>query len=108
MANEAQQGVAVGEVFSGGIGEEVGLVAGDIIEAINGISILDPIDYRFHIAEEKVQVQVRKGKESQQIFLLEIEKDPDEDLGIVLDDMPIFRCDNKCVFCFLHQMPKGV
>lgn len=105
MVREAVVGVRVSGVYPDGIGREVGIRVGDVIESINGNPIRDPIDYRFHIAEEEVEVALRRGETS---LVLEIEKHPDEDLGVDLDDMPILRCDNKCVFCFLHQMPRGM
>ncbi len=105
MVEKAGVGVGIGEVVPGGIGEGVGMRPGDVIEAVNGEPIRDPIDYRFHIGDDAVEVHLRRGDET---FVFDIEKEPDEDLGIVLDDMPILKCNNKCVFCFLHQMPKGM
>ena len=96
-------GLGVDAVASGGIGEAVGIRQGDVIEAINGESVRDPIDYRFHIAEETVEVVLRRG---QDVIVVDIEKDTDDDLGVTLSEMPIIKCNNKCVFCFLHQMPR--
>jgi NifB/MoaA-like Fe-S oxidoreductase len=66
------------------------------------------IDYRFAIAEETIELLVRRGDEE---FIYEIEKDPDDDLGIEFVE-PLFdrlrTCNNKCPFCFLTQMPKGL
>ena len=98
-------GVCVEEVIPEGIGESIGILPGDVIEAINGHPVRDPIDYRFHIGEEEVEVSLKRDG---QYLLLDIEKDADDDLGITLGDMPILKCNNKCVFCFLHQMPKGM
>ena len=98
-------GVCVEEVIPEGIGESIGILPGDVIEAINGHPVRDPIDYRFHIGEEEVEVSLKRDG---QRLLLDIEKDADDDLGITLGDMPILKCNNKCVFCFLHQMPKGM
>ena len=105
MVEKAEGRVRIKEVVPGGIGEAVGIQVGDVIEAINGEPIRDPIDYRFHIGDEAVEVHLRRGEEP---AIFDIEKDADEDLGIVLDDMPILKCNNKCVFCFLHQMPRGM
>jgi putative radical SAM enzyme (TIGR03279 family) len=57
------------------------------------------------MGEEDVSALVRRGEDR---FLFEIEKDIEDDLGVDFEDMPILKCDNKCVFCFLHQMPKGL
>jgi NifB/MoaA-like Fe-S oxidoreductase len=90
-----------------GIAADLGLVAGDTIVAVNGHALRDVIDYRFAMAEESVEVLVRRGDDE---LLLEIEKDPDEDLGVEFVE-PLFdrlrTCNNKCPFCFLTQMPKG-
>lgn len=88
-----------------GIGAAVGILPGDVVERINGEVLRDPIDYRFHVSDEEVLVRVRRGPE---VWEAEIEKDPDEDLGLAFEDMDILKCDNACVFCFLHQMPKGM
>lgn len=101
--DEAVVGLSVEAVASGGIGEAVGIRQGDVIEAINGESVRDPIDYRFHVAEESVEVVLRRGND---VIVLEIDKDADDDLGVTLSEMPIIKCNNKCVFCFLHQMPR--
>ena len=71
MVHRIQPGVRIKEVLPEGIGEAVGLRSGDVIEAINGAPIQDPIDYRFHIGDEEVEVALRRGDEA---FILEIEK----------------------------------
>ena len=103
QVDEAVVGLGVEEVVSGGIGEAVGIRPGDVIEAINGEPVHDPIDYRFHVAEETVEVVLRRGDD---VIVVDIEKETDDDLGVTLADMPIIKCNNKCVFCFLHQMPR--
>ena len=98
-------GLQICLVHPGGIGEAIGLQRGDIVETINGHPVRDPIDYRFYMGDEDVSALVRRGEDR---FLFEIEKDIEDDLGVDFEDMPILKCDNKCVFCFLHQMPKGL
>lgn len=103
QVDEAVAGIGVEAVVSGGIGEAVGILPGDVIVAINGESVHDPIDYRFHVADEAVEVVLRRGSD---VVVVDIEKDTDDDLGVTLAEMPIIKCNNKCVFCFLHQMPR--
>ncbi|MDA0749042.1 MAG: DUF512 domain-containing protein [bacterium] len=105
MVDQVEVGLPVSEILPGGIAEAVGILPGDRIHSINGQPVRDAIDYRFHIGEEEVEVLVDRDGE---FLIYEIEKSPDEDLGLVPGDMPIVKCDNKCVFCFLHQMPKGM
>lgn len=93
----------------GGIGDELGLEPGDAIVEIDGTTPRDLIDYRYALAEECVLVSVRKA--SGELLEFEIEKDPDEGLGVGFES-PLFdglrECNNRCVFCFVDQMPKGV
>lgn len=98
-------GLTIREVAQGGIGHRLGVRPGDILERINGEPIRDPIDYRFQLSDEELSVCFRRGHESWEV---EMEKDPDDDLGLVFEDMEILKCNNACVFCFLHQMPKGL
>jgi putative radical SAM enzyme (TIGR03279 family) len=79
---------------------------GDRITAINGQTINDIIDFRFHIAEEYVEVllETHEGTE----LLYEIEKDYDEELGVSFTEITadgIRQCHNRCLFCFVDQMP---
>ena len=99
------EGLKVKAVEPSGIGASVGILPGDMVEQINGEDLRDPIDYRFLISDEVLHLRCRRGPET---WVAEIEKDFDEDLGIVFEDMDILKCDNACVFCFLHQMPKGM
>jgi putative radical SAM enzyme (TIGR03279 family) len=79
---------------------------GEQLLSINGHRISDPIDYRFYQADESLQLHLR-NKEGK-IYSLEITKDPDEDLGLVLEEPKYRSCPNKCIFCFVHQLPGGL
>ena len=99
----------VAAVEPGSIAEECGLEPGDKIAAINDQTIEDIFDYQYYIEEEflRVQVVTKDGEEC----LLEIEKDEEEDLGIIFSTslMDEYRsCCNKCIFCFIDQMPPGM
>lgn len=97
------------EVFKDSIAEELGIEVGDKIISINGNQIKDIIDYRFLMADEYVEVEIEKSDKER--WILEIEKDYDEKLGIEFEDaiMDDARsCSNKCIFCFIDQLPKGM
>ena len=99
----------VRSIESGSVAEEMGIEAGDILLEINGKEITDIFDYQYFLQDEYVEVLIRKpgGEE----WLLEIDKDYDEDLGIVFENglMDDYRsCRNKCIFCFIDQMPEGM
>ncbi len=101
-------GGEIAELLPDGTGVAAGLLPGDYIVAINGHRLRDAIDYRFHIANELVEIEILRGDES---IIFEIEKDDDDDLGVEFVE-PLFdrlrTCNNKCPFCFLTQMPKGL
>lgn len=108
LKNITGQGGEIAELDPTGTGEAAGLMVGDIVVSVNGHRLRDAIDYRFHIANETVELEVIRGDER---FVFEIEKDDDDDLGIEFTE-PLFdrlrTCNNKCPFCFLTQMPKGL
>ncbi|NLL01373.1 MAG: DUF512 domain-containing protein [Clostridiales bacterium] len=97
------------DVEAGSIADELGLEPGDELLSINDTSIKDVLDYHYLIKDEIVNVLIRKpdGEE----WELDIEKDYDEDLGIVFEDglMDSYSsCRNKCIFCFIDQMPPNM
>ncbi|WP_105619582.1 DUF512 domain-containing protein [Vallitalea okinawensis] len=97
------------KVVKGSIAEELEIEAGDRLLSINGKEIKDVFDYYFFIEEEYIEVSFLKPNGEEWIF--EIEKDYNEDLGIKFeaDLMDNYKsCRNKCIFCFIDQMPKGM
>ena len=99
----------IDKVLEGSIAEELEIEAGDELVAINDQPIEDIFDYQYYVEDEYIEVLIRKADGEE--WLLEIDKDPDEDLGIVFENglMDDYRsCHNKCIFCFIDQMPKGM
>lgn len=97
------------EVSPGSIAEEMEIEPGDILLLVNDEEIEDVFDYRYLIKNEYLEVLIRKqdGEE----WLLEIEKEYDEDLGMEFENglMSGYRsCCNQCIFCFIDQMPPGM
>ncbi len=98
--------VAISEVVGGSIAEELGIEPGDYLLAINGQQVDDLIDYRYLCAEEYIEVEILKT--SGEEWVLTIDKDYDEDLGIGFASAiggPMKQCANHCQFCFVDQMP---
>ena len=94
-------------VEPGSIAEELEIEPGDILLAINDKEIEDVFDYRYMIKDEYVVVRKPDGEE----WEYEIEKDYDDDLGIEFENdlMSDYKsCSNKCIFCFIDQMPPGM
>lgn len=92
-----------------GIASELGVEAGDRLLSINGTPVQDVIDYLFLTADEYIEVEIEKP--DKEVWLLEIDKEFDEKLGIefenpIMDDAR--SCKNACVFCFIDQMPPGM
>ena len=97
------------EIEAGSIADELGLEPGDRLLAINDNEIEDVFDYHYYVNDEELVLLVEKPDGEQ--WELEIEKDYEEDLGIVFEQglMDEYRsCRNKCMFCFIDQMPKGM
>ncbi len=99
----------ISKVLPDSIAEEMELEPGDELVKINDQDIEDVFDYRFLINDTYLEVLIRKpdGEE----WVLDIDKDYDEDLGIEFENglMDDYRsCRNKCIFCFIDQMPPGM
>ena len=97
------------KIEPGSIAEEMELEPGDVLVSINGKEIEDVFDYHYLIHDEYLTAIFMKANGEE--WELEIEKDYDEDLGIefengLMDDYK--SCHNKCIFCFIDQMPKGM
>lgn len=98
----------ISEVKPNSIAWEFELEAGDKIIRVNDKELTDLIDFNFETATNEYTLTVEK-KETREIEVLEIEKDDEEELGIVFDSAVfdgVKRCLNKCIFCFVDQQPK--
>lgn len=97
------------EVKPGSIAEELEIEAGDVLLSINEEEVEDIFDYRFLIQDEYLEVLIRKADGEE--WELEIDKEYEEDLGLEFENalMSEYRsCCNKCIFCFIDQMPPGM
>lgn len=99
----------VNKVLEGSIAEELEIMPGDEILSIDETPMMDMIDYNFLCKSDFLTLEVKKP--DGEIEVIEIEKDFDEDLGIVFESAVFDRvkpCFNKCIFCFVDQQPKGL
>ncbi len=99
----------IDSVESGSIAEEMGIEAGDVLLEVNGKPIQDVFDYHFLINDVLLTLLIRKPNGEE--WELEIEKDYYEDPGIVFENglMDDYKsCYNKCIFCFIDQMPPNM
>ncbi|MDD5900987.1 MAG: DUF512 domain-containing protein [Lachnospiraceae bacterium] len=108
MAKKLQEH-RINGVIPGSIAQELEIEAGDVLVSINEQPIKDVFDYRYLSEDEELTLLIRKADGEE--WELEIEKDAYEDLGLVFEDglMDEYRsCRNKCIFCFIDQMPPGM
>lgn len=96
-------------VLPGSIAQELEVEPGDVLLSVNGHEIEDVFDYHYYSNEEYLTVAIRKGNGEE--WELDIEKEYEDDLGIEFENglMDDYRsCHNKCIFCFIDQMPEGM
>ncbi|HWE64245.1 MAG TPA: DUF512 domain-containing protein [Chloroflexota bacterium] len=96
------------DVVPGSAAARLRMRRGDILLAINGHALRDPIDYRFYGSDDRLVLTVRRDAIEK---TLRVRKSPDEDLGVVLPELTledIAECNNHCPFCFVTQLPKGM
>ena len=99
-------GLTIDKVMPGSIAEELELEPGDRLVAVNGHPLRDVIDYNFYTADDEFELQVEKG--DGELWEVEIERDEGEPLGLSFQAPAPARCGNNCVFCFVHQLPRGL
>ena len=86
-----------------------GAAPGDILLEINGNEINDVLDYRFYLTEKKLNILLEKpgGKKKR----IRIRKDEADDIGLGFETYLMDKqhsCKNKCIFCFIDQLPPGL
>jgi len=99
----------VSKVLPGSIAEELEIEPGDELVSVSGKEIEDILDYHYLMNDEYVELLIRKSNGEE--WELEIEKEYEDDIGIEFENglMDNYRsCHNKCIFCFIDQMPKGM
>jgi putative radical SAM enzyme (TIGR03279 family) len=88
------------------IADELGLQPGDLLLAVNGEPVNDLVDYLVEESGELLHIEIeRSGGE---LLAYDIEHDSDEPLGLGLPHPDPTQCGNNCLFCFVHQLPRGM
>lgn len=105
----AQINAIISKVEKNSIAEELEIQPGDEILSIDDQKMSDLIDYNFLCKSELLTIEIKKS--NGEIEVIELEKDFDEDLGIIFESAvfdKIKPCLNKCIFCFVDQQPEGL
>ena len=101
--------VTVTSVLNDSYGKKAGILKNDVIEIINGREITDVLDYRFAIQSKKLSITLKRGLEE---LTVNIRKSSEfSDIGLEFETYLMDKqhsCKNKCIFCFVDQMPKGM
>jgi putative radical SAM enzyme (TIGR03279 family) len=102
------EGVRIARIRRGSTAAAAGLRPGDRLLAINGTALRDAIDFQFSAGEDVLDIALeRDGAPA----AMRLTRQPGGDLGLELEaprPAEISTCANKCVFCFIHQLPRGM
>lgn len=100
--------VTITSVIEGSRAEKAGILPGDVLISINKKEINDVLDYRFHLANKSVALLVMRGEKTKKFKIKKLEYD---DIGLDFETPLMDKkhsCENKCVFCFIDQLPRGM
>ena len=100
--------VTISDVLPKGRARKAGIQGGDILLSINGNEINDVLDYRFHLANKEIILLIERNGEQLEFSIRKQEYD---DIGLEFDTPLMDKkhsCENKCVFCFIDQLPRGM
>ena len=98
--------VRVSRVLEGSVAEELGIVPGTELLTVNGREVADFLDWEFLSADEELVIEARLP--SAEDIVYEIERPEGEALGVELEPPTVRRCANRCEFCFIEGLPKGL
>src|SRR6187549_228353 len=98
--------VRVSRVLPGSISDEMGIVAGTELLTVNGRALADFLDWEFLTAEDELVIEARLPGGEEIVF--EVERPEGEAIGVELEPPNVRRCANRCEFCFIEGLPKGL
>jgi putative radical SAM enzyme (TIGR03279 family) len=106
MQGMSKKGIKLLEVEKGSIAEAIGLTTGDEILTANGHELPDELALKFHLAEDAVDLCVRRLSGIEEHF--EVDLSESANLGIIIEEFRTKTCNNSCLFCFIDQLPPDV
>src|SRR5215207_4242695 len=98
--------VRVARVLASSIAEEIGIAAGTELLSVNGRALSDFLDWEFLTADDELVIEARLPDGEDIVY--EIERPEGEHLGVELEPPTVRRCANRCEFCFIEGLPKGL
>ncbi len=101
--------IFIKNITKNSIAERMGIEPGDFLLSVNQVEIIDILDYKFQIFDAEITVQIEKA--NGEVKDIKIKKEENEDIGLVFEEQliePAKSCANKCIFCFMDQLPPNV
>jgi len=95
----------ISNIIEGSAAHEAGIEKGDIILSINGQPVRDVIDYMFYLKDDNLNFKIQRDNKT---YIFKVKKKENDSIGIELKPFKTKSCRNKCIFCFVDQMPKGL
>lgn len=97
--------VTISHITEGSAAHELGIKKGDVIQSINETPIRDVIDYMFYSKEPAFDLKIQRGGNT---LKFNVKKKHRANIGFELKPFRTKSCRNKCIFCFVNQLPKGM
>jgi putative radical SAM enzyme (TIGR03279 family) len=104
--NKREYMVRVARVAADSIAQEIGIAPGTELLTVNGRQLADFLDWEFLTADDELVIEAREPDGEEIIY--EIERPEGEPLGVELELPSVRRCANRCEFCFIEGLPKGL
>lgn len=101
--------VKIFDVTTGSHADKAGIKKGETLLSINSNEIVDVLDYRFYQVNRKLTLEVED--ENKNVRTIEMTKGEYEEIGLEFETYLMDKqhsCRNKCIFCFIDQLPKGM
>lgn len=105
MPAKSTRGVVVEDVIPGGAAERAGLKKGDVVLSVGGNQVGDVLDYMFYGGGSGGDLMVSR---KDRVHKVELAPGKDETPGLLLKQFKVKTCKNKCIFCFVSQLPRGL
>src|SRR5215210_1591617 len=98
--------IRVSRVVPESVAEQIGIAPGTELLTVNGRALEDFLDWEFLTADDELTIEARQP--DGELVVYEIERPEGEGLGVALEPPKIRRCANRCEFCFIEGLPKGL